>query len=440
MDLRSPGTLVLATIAAVLGGYLVYRRLSNRSRRSGAAVANSESLTRLPAYQRALRAHRIRLAVLAVSACLLGGAAIVGAARPLDTTIDRPQTRSRDIMLCLDISGSMASFDAELVTTFTTLVKNFEGERIGMVIFNSSAATVFPLTDDYDFINDELDSAGKALKGDPEYDSFFAGTFNGRGTSLIGDGLATCATSFDRIDTQRARSIVFATDNHLAGRPLIDLDEAGELAKTKGVRVYGLNPEEDGADREASELRTVVTGTGGQYFTMDDETAVKAIVDAVQAQEASIIDSACAGPLHRQPRNPDGPGRRGARRAHRRQPEVVVMTIVPSSPGPFSWCWRWPLSSRSGGTPRRARRRRGPADPLAPHRRRGAAGRSRPCARPCPATRSTPPPPTSTSTSSSTRRAASSPRTGATSSHGWPGCDATSTPSPPLCPAPATPW
>lgn len=292
MDLRSPATLVIGLVAAVLGAYAVYRWRSRGTPSGSAAVANSDALTRLPEYQRALRSHRIRLAVLATSAVLLGGAALVGAARPLDTSVDKPQTRSRDIMLCLDISGSMASVDARLVTQFTSLVKDFEGERIGMVIFNSSAATVFPLTDDYDFINEELDNAKRALEGDSDYDSFFAGTFNGRGTSLIGDGLATCVAGFDRIETQRARSVVFATDNHLAGRPLIDLDEAGELAKTKGVRVYGINPEEDGVDREASEMNTVVTGTGGRYFRLGDESATKTIVDAVQAQEASIIDSA----------------------------------------------------------------------------------------------------------------------------------------------------
>jgi uncharacterized protein with von Willebrand factor type A (vWA) domain len=227
-----------------------------------------------------------------MSAVLLGGAALVGAARPLDTTIEKPQTRSRDIMLCLDISGSMAAYDATLVATFKTLVKNFEGERIGLVIFNSSAATVFPLTDDYDFINSELDTAARALTGDPEYDSFFAGTFNGRGTSLIGDGLATCVSSFDKVDVRRARSVVFATDNHLAGRPIIDIDEAGELAKAKGVRVYGLNPEEDGPDEEAAQLRDVVTGTAGQYYAMGDQSAIKGIVDSVQAQEATLIDAA----------------------------------------------------------------------------------------------------------------------------------------------------
>ena len=292
LDLKWPGVVGVGTLLAVLLAYAVFRLMSRRQARASAAVANSSALTELPEYRRALRLHRIRMAVLASSAVLLGGAALVGAARPLDTTIDKPQTRSRDIMLCLDISGSMAAYDATLVSTFKTLVSSFEGERIGLVIFNSSAATVFPLTDDYDFINGELDAAGRALTGDPEYDSFFAGTFNGRGTSLIGDGLATCVSSFDKVDLQRARSVVFATDNHLAGRPIIDVDEAGALAKAKGVRVYGLNPEEDGADQEAVEMRDIVTGTGGRYFAMSDQAAIKGIVDAVQAQEATLIDAA----------------------------------------------------------------------------------------------------------------------------------------------------
>ncbi|GAA2491798.1 VWA domain-containing protein [Terrabacter carboxydivorans] len=291
-DLKWPAVLVIGTVVALGMAYAVYRLMSRRQARASAAVANSSALTELPEFRRALRRHRIRMVVLASSAALLGGAALVGAARPLDTTVDRPQTRNRDIMLCLDISGSMAAYDATLVSTFTSLVKRFEGERIGLVIFNSSAATVFPLTDDYDFINTELGSAGRALTGDPAYDSFFAGTFNGRGTSLIGDGLATCLSSFDKVDTQRARSVVFATDNHLAGRPIITLGEAAELAKAKGVRVYGLNPEEDGPDEEATTMRTVVTGTGGQYFAMSDQSAIKGIVDSVEAQEATLIDSA----------------------------------------------------------------------------------------------------------------------------------------------------
>lgn len=290
MDLRNPDLLPAGALALVLVAYAVHRVLLARHRRHRVAVANTSSLTALPEYRRALRRHRVRLATLTVSAALVAGASLLGAARPIDTTTDRPTARSRDIMLCLDVSGSMAEFDAALVETFRALVRGFEGERIGLVIFNASAATVFPLTDDYDFIGDELDAAGEALATGIGDEGFFAGTYNGRGTSLIGDGLATCVTSFDRITTERARSLVLATDNHLAGRPLVPLSQAAELAKLRSVRVYGLNPEKSGPDDEAAEMRRVVRETGGQYFTMDDPAAVTEIVASVQRQEAALIE------------------------------------------------------------------------------------------------------------------------------------------------------
>ncbi|MEO7131004.1 MAG: VWA domain-containing protein [Dermatophilaceae bacterium] len=297
MDLKYPDLLPVGLAAIVALAVIVHLALMGRARRGTAPVANSTALTHLPEYQRALRGHRIRQVLLTVSASLLAGAALVGAARPLDTSIERPQTRSRDIVLCLDISGSMAAHDAALINVFRGLVTDFEGERIGMVIFNASAVTVFPLTDDYDFINTELTHAHDALTHEINYPEFFAGTFNGRGTSLIGDGLTTCVQSFDRIDSTRARSVIFATDNHLAGRPLVALDEAGELAKARGVRVYGLNPEENGTDREAVYLRQVVQGTAGTYYAMADESAIPGIVAAVQAQEATVIDGS-ARALH----------------------------------------------------------------------------------------------------------------------------------------------
>ncbi|GAA6525722.1 VWA domain-containing protein [Intrasporangium sp. DVR] len=292
MELRYPALVTVGGLLALAAAVVLCLLVSRRRQGRAVAVANSDLLTDLPEYRRALRRHRVRLTLLSLSAVLLGGAALVGAARPVDVTVERPETRSRDIMLCLDISGSMAAYDAELMRTFSRLVTQFEGERIGLVIFNSSAATVFPLTDDYDFIRGELHIALQALLGDRQYDYFFAGTFNGLGTSLIGDGLASCVASFDRVDTRRARSVVFATDNHLAGRPILQLQEAIELAKLRGVRVYGLNPEESGQDEQAVEMRDLVRGTAGDYYAMSDRAAVDGIVAAVAAQEATLIDAA----------------------------------------------------------------------------------------------------------------------------------------------------
>ena len=81
--------------------------------------------------------------VLLVMALVL---AIALVARP--STVDEGEERasSRDIVLCLDVSGSALPYDREVIDTYRTLVDNFKGERIGLSIFNSTSRTVFPLT------------------------------------------------------------------------------------------------------------------------------------------------------------------------------------------------------------------------------------------------------------------------------------------------------
>ena len=67
-----------------------------------------------------------------------------------------PEVTSRDIMLCLDVSGSMVEYNRSVLEQFGRLLENFDGERVGLTIFNASAVTVFPLTTDYGFITDEF--------------------------------------------------------------------------------------------------------------------------------------------------------------------------------------------------------------------------------------------------------------------------------------------
>jgi uncharacterized protein with von Willebrand factor type A (vWA) domain len=84
-----------------------------------------------------------------VLAVVLGA---VVAARPIAQKTIQPVSTNRDIMLCLDVSGSMTDVDKEIVSIFDKLADGFKGERVGLTIFNSSAVQVFPLTDDYRFI------------------------------------------------------------------------------------------------------------------------------------------------------------------------------------------------------------------------------------------------------------------------------------------------
>ncbi|MGO4186563.1 vWA domain-containing protein [Pseudarthrobacter sp. TAF60_1] len=263
-------------------------------------VAHADRLTALPEYQAALRRHRRWLAVAAVAAGTLLVSLVAAAARPAELTTIRPEQRNRDIMLCLDSSGSMSSADAAVVEIFGTLAKEFDGERIGLTIFDSSAVQVFPLTDDYEYVQEQLKRAKAAFDGDPGSAGFLDGTWSGRGSSLIGDGLASCVNGFPPAGAgtakQRSRSVVLATDNYLSGDPIFTLEQAGTLAQERGVRVYALNPGDfdygPGPGQPGARLRATAEASGGAYYPLDSPDAVADIVRRVQDTEAAAIQGA----------------------------------------------------------------------------------------------------------------------------------------------------
>ncbi|WP_164199399.1 vWA domain-containing protein [[Micrococcus luteus] ATCC 49442] len=290
--------------AAVLAGAALWRAYrpdpqANERRR---LVANADRLTALPEYQAALRRHRRWLAVAALAAATLLVSAVAAAARPAELTTISPGQRNRDIMLCLDTSGSMSSADAAVVEVFGVLAKEFDGERVGLTIFDSSAVQVFPLTDDYEYVQEQLTLAKDAFDGDPGSAGFLDGTWSGRGSSLIGDGLASCVNGFPGAgpggadSQQRSRSVVLATDNFLSGDPIFTLEQAGVLAQEAGVRVYALNPGDfdygPGPDQPGATLRAAADASGGAYYALDTPDAVADIVRRVQEKEAAALQGA----------------------------------------------------------------------------------------------------------------------------------------------------
>ncbi|MGA7203025.1 MAG: VWA domain-containing protein [Specibacter sp.] len=295
----------LAAVAAV--AWMMWRRPGRLS--DAVPVAHADRLTALPAYQNALAAHKRWLAVGVASSLLLALCLLAAAARPVAESTSVPELLNRDIMLCLDVSGSMTGTDQAIVAVFAELATSFKGERIGLTIFDSSAVMVFPLTDDYDFVGEQLATAKAALAKDATSYDFFQGTYEVPGSSLIGDGLASCVGAFPRDDTSiRSRSIILATDNELAGKPLFTLGEAATTAKNAKVRVHAINPNDystagytDGASKE---LRDAAAGTGGSYNALGSASTVKSIVRTVQATEAARLKGAPMKTLTEQPALP----------------------------------------------------------------------------------------------------------------------------------------
>jgi hypothetical protein len=289
---------LVALACAGLGvmAWLAWRRRSRaRLRRDGIPVAHSERLTALPEYRRAIRRYRVLLACVLVAVVVTSGVGVLLASRVSGVEAQTPQSYKRDIVLCLDVSGSMTDVDAKIVDTFASLAKSLHGERIGLTVFDSSAVQVFPLTDDYGYIETELTAYRNSFRSQGASGlQYWTGTDRGDGASLIGDGLASCTLSFDgdRSST-RPRSIILATDNYVNGSPIFTLQKAATLAEKQKVRVYGIDPVDysasGGLDSVATEMKQAVDGTGGGFYGLTGSQTVTSIVQRIDAHEAGVF-------------------------------------------------------------------------------------------------------------------------------------------------------
>ncbi len=296
MDVTLLWPWALAALSAVaLGLALVGLLLPRRRRDRGLPVAHVDRLTGLAAFRRALLRYRLWIAGALLAS--IGGAVVAGAvaARPSGVHANQEDDYKRDILLCLDVSGSMVDVDAEILRVYQQLASELDGERIGMRIFDASSVMAFPLTSDYDYIAAQLGRYERALTGTlgpDEQFNYLAGTANGLGASLVGDGLASCVLDFADLEaSERPRSVILATDNVVNGQQIFTLPQAGQLAVDHEVRVYAINPFDWGGDMASQELRDVAEGTGGAYFPLDFAQTVPQIVDRVSAIEAGYIET-----------------------------------------------------------------------------------------------------------------------------------------------------
>lgn len=288
----------------IIAGFWFYQtaRKAQKKDTNTVLVANSIRLRKTAAYQKALKRLWFQIMVVGLVATVSGIVAIFGVAKPVAVSIDRPEKHNRDIALCLDASGSMFDVNIQVLNKFKEMSKEFNGERISLTVFNATSVQVFPLTDDYDYIEANLDNVINIFKknyNDPETAAFLASTLGREeGASLIGDGLYGCSLSFDnQNDTKRSRSIILATDNVVNGKELVPLDEAAQLAKSNHLRVYGINPGSRGdkgvtfvPDTAIDAMKKAVELTGGKFFELKDTSAAGKIVDEISSTETSIIE------------------------------------------------------------------------------------------------------------------------------------------------------
>ncbi len=205
-----------------------------------------------------------------------------------------------DIVLSLDISGSMRSLDFEpqdRLGAAKEVIRDFidgrPNDRIGLVVFAARAFTQCPLTLDHPVLNGFLEEIQVGLVDD--------------GTA-IGLGLATAVARLKH-STSPSRTVILLTDG-VNNVPTLEPETAAKLAKSLDVRVYtvaigreGLVPypvndpifgrqtrqRETKIDVEL--LRNIAALTGGEMFQATNPETLVNIFKTIDALETARYET-----------------------------------------------------------------------------------------------------------------------------------------------------
>jgi len=224
----------------------------------------------------------------------------------LVTALARPQSSNSwqtytsegiDIMLALDISGSMLArdFSPDRLEAAKDVATKFILERpqdkIGLVVFAGESFTQCPLTTDQAVLVNLMRDVHSGMIED--------------GTA-IGLGLANAVNRL-KDSPGKSKVVILLTDG-VNNRGMIAPVTAAELAKTYGIRVYtigvgtygeapypvqtpfGVQLQNVTVEIDESVLKQIAATTGGQYFRATDNDKLKQIYQEIDQLEKSKIE------------------------------------------------------------------------------------------------------------------------------------------------------
>ena len=278
-----------------------------------------------PALDAAGTGLRVRLAGLPTALYVLGFAVIVVAlARPQTEDWEELTGEGLDIMICLDMSGSMNAVDLpdsalaaiqaegaepsnrfEMArTALREFIRKRQGDRIGLVIFSQDAFLKFPLTLDYRTALDQLDGleldSGERVRGRGDSGCLNRCTIEGTRTA-IGDALSRAWRRLEG-ENDAGKVIILITDGNDNASKLKPMDVAkriGELPDDERPRLYAF------LIGSGTHTKAPAVGPSGRFLRDPagrllyadepgyvDEDQIKALVDAAKGAFQVSYDEA----------------------------------------------------------------------------------------------------------------------------------------------------
>ena len=281
---------LLLLLPFLIGWYSI-----KNSKQQGAIIISDISAKGLSSWKNTFRHLPFVLRLLVLS-CI-----IVALAKPqTKSELQQAEGEGVDIVLCLDVSGSMTAQDFQpnrieaAKAVAADFVKSRTTDRIGVVIFAGESFTQCPITTDHNALLSAIENIHNGLMID--------------GTS-IGAGLGT---SVDRIRNSKAKSkvIILLTDGVDGGGYIIDPNTAKEIAKTFGIKVYTIGVGTDGYAPQPQNtamgvvmqmtkvsideklLKSIASETGGKYYRAKDNDGLVKIYSEINGLEKSKVEIA----------------------------------------------------------------------------------------------------------------------------------------------------
>lgn len=326
LHFQNPEAFWLLVFVPVLIALYVYRQRKRKSTIKFPAL----SIAKRAVPSRRVRLRHIVPALRLAALCCF----VVALARPQNAMeVEYTNTDGVDIMLALDVSGSMGTLDmltraeqaklgvmnAERILNsgeywkysrmgyaqgvIADFIQKRHSDRIGLSAFGSRAVTQCPLTLDYGSLLEILKATDELAK-----DSIIAGR------TAIGDGLMNALARLQKSEA-KSKVVVLLTDGR-DNASVISPVRAADVAQSLGVKVYtvgvgkrsgkilafqqnpwtgeiswgerNITPEEE---VDESTLKEVAAKTGGKFYRAENKEQLEEIYSEIDQLEKTEIET-----------------------------------------------------------------------------------------------------------------------------------------------------
>ncbi len=218
-------------------------------------------------------------------AWLLWGLIVLAAMRPVWYLTPTPfLQQGKDIMLAVDLSGSMEKRDMRLrgqvvdrLSVVKAVVQDFiqsrDKDRLGLVVFGSRAFVISPLTYDLNTVKTQLQEAQIGMAGD---------------NTAIGDAIGLTIKHLQHAGKRKGVLILLTDGANTDG--VVEPLEAARQAQKFGLKIYTIaigrsNGLGSGYDYDEETLKRIAQLTGGRFFLARNPEQLAEIYDEINRLE-----------------------------------------------------------------------------------------------------------------------------------------------------------